>query len=156
MCVYIYIYWSCFVLKEKFLLTFFSSGLWGFLVGSKWNPFVIWQPPPPPPPQSRDGNRVMYYSQVMLVPVLTVKGNDLVTLRKYEATCTKGNRKWPGTSCSWMLWNYLEDSRNSISQVMDIKAGPVPKGGRVSSNWQSRAIPGPSVRVRTFTGWDSR
>ena len=45
------------------------------------------------PPHSRDGIIAMYHGQVMLVPVLTVKRNEPVTLSKQNATRMKREQK---------------------------------------------------------------
>ena len=55
----------------------------------------------------------MYHSPVKLVQLLTVKGNEPMTLSKHEVTRRKANKE-TGNDYALpvlrMLWNCLEDS----------------------------------------------
>ena len=75
--------------------------------------------------QTRDAISVMFDGQVMLALVLTVKTEQPVTLSKHEATHWKENKETGNDhtlTVSWMLWNFLEDSREFYCLAMDIKS----------------------------------
>ena len=59
----------------------------------------------------------MYYRQVMLAPLLTVKQNVPMTLSKHEANLGEENKEAEidhALSVSQMLWNCLKNSREFL------------------------------------------
>ena len=141
--------------KRKFLWpVFLLCGLWCILVVLKGNPFVIW---PHPHLQSRVGISAMYYGQVRLVPILTVKHNDPKNPSKHKATHRKGNKEIGNDHAypvSQMLWNYQEDSIEFLQPSNQYKSWSQSKRReRVASSHLSRAIPAPRVKVEIFTHW---
>ena len=80
-----------------------------------------------PAPQSKYMIVVMYYVQVMLARVSTVKRNNPLILSKNESILEKETKKQEMTmhflffECRGIFWKILE---NSSSFAMDIKAGP--------------------------------
>ena len=105
---------------------------------------------------------VIYYDQIMLVPVLKVKRNNPVTISKNKTTRGKGNQEKVNDHAfpvSLVLWNCLEDFWASYTLAMDIKAGHVPEGrensfrpAEKSNSWYSRIPPPRWIRKETTSG----
>ena len=105
---------------------------------------------------------VMYHSQVMFAPVLTVKRNDYVTLSKYVVNRGKGNKKKKKNQEMTMHFLFLEYfgidlkvQENAITLAMDIKAFRVPEEVgyfSVLTYSESRVIPGSRVGSEFLLG----